>query len=434
MGITIIQKSDLDNPKPNPKIALVLAGGAVSGAAFKVGGLLALNSFMVNRKINDFDMYVGISAGSAISVYLANGVPAWEIVKSMEGKKGMLDPIRASDLYHFNFKDFIRQPFHLCRDALTIIPETLFNFAYRNNVFRRQFRELWMQMFREPNYENLERLCKYSFMANGTSPRSALPWHYIPTGIFTTDGFERSMRKNLENNRLSNDFNELRKRTGKELYVIAMHLDTARRAIFGCDHIDTVPISKAIQASIAIPLFYKPVTIDDAEYIDGAVVKTTSIDIAVAKGADLVICYNPFRPFNHETFCKVCEEQDRRLRIAQDGIYAVLNQTMRTMLHTRLKSGLELRRKNPDFKGDIILFEPTEYDDKFFDMNPMGFRERRLAAQRGFDSVRESISEKYSVLKKILNAYGIDTSPSFVRERKDEKITYLQSAYENILI
>ena len=34
MGITIIQKSDLSVRKPNAKVALVLAGGAVTGGAF----------------------------------------------------------------------------------------------------------------------------------------------------------------------------------------------------------------------------------------------------------------------------------------------------------------------------------------------------------------------------------------------------------------
>ena len=51
MGLTIVQKSDLLKKKENPKIALVLAGGAVAGGAYKIGGLKALNDFLINRKI-----------------------------------------------------------------------------------------------------------------------------------------------------------------------------------------------------------------------------------------------------------------------------------------------------------------------------------------------------------------------------------------------
>jgi hypothetical protein len=39
MGLTLIRKSDPERRKRNPKVAVVLAGGAVSGGAFKVGGL-----------------------------------------------------------------------------------------------------------------------------------------------------------------------------------------------------------------------------------------------------------------------------------------------------------------------------------------------------------------------------------------------------------
>ena len=51
MGLTLIRKSSGRPPKRNPRIALVLSGGAVSGGAFKVGGLKALNDFFVGRGV-----------------------------------------------------------------------------------------------------------------------------------------------------------------------------------------------------------------------------------------------------------------------------------------------------------------------------------------------------------------------------------------------
>ncbi len=92
------------------------------------------------------------------------------------------------------------------------------------------------------------------------------PWHYLPNGIFTTEKFERANRKNLEDHGLFNDFTELYKHRGKELYTIAMNLDCAQQAVFGHDEINTVPISKAMEASFAIPFFYKPVNIDGVDY------------------------------------------------------------------------------------------------------------------------------------------------------------------------
>ena len=56
MGLTLIRKSGAAR-RQNPKIAVVLAGGAVSGGAFKVGGLKALDDFLVGRRITDLDIY-----------------------------------------------------------------------------------------------------------------------------------------------------------------------------------------------------------------------------------------------------------------------------------------------------------------------------------------------------------------------------------------
>ena len=76
MGIQIVQKSDLKRPRQKkPVIALVLAGGAISGGAFKLGGLIALNTYLEGTKITDFDIYVGVSAGAIVAAPLAAGVP-----------------------------------------------------------------------------------------------------------------------------------------------------------------------------------------------------------------------------------------------------------------------------------------------------------------------------------------------------------------------
>ncbi len=453
MGITIIQKSDLNNPKPDPNIALVLAGGGASGAAFKIGGLVALNRFMLNQQIVNIDTYVGTSAGAMISAYLANGIPVKQIVGMLERGLSMtetfqfpepktginngtkLATIRTSDFYYLNYRDFIMQPVRLCWDVLTLIPKEVISFLIRNSMSREELRGAFFNMLNKPSYENCEQFFRQCLENDSSAPkRPSIPWSYIPTGIFSTEKVELAIRKNFEKNNLSNDFTELYEKTGRKLYIIATNLNTSKRVIFGHDQVNTVPISKAIQASIAIPIFYKPVRIGNEDYVDGAVAKTTSLDWAVTKGADLTICYNPFRPFNHQLYCMNCGDNNSRLRIAEDGIYAVINQVMRTLLHTRLMNNLELRRKNPDFKGDVILLEPTEYDDKFFDMNPLAFWERRDAAQRGFESVKESIAANYDMLKKILNTYGIDTSVKFMKNQSDESAPYLETFYENLSI
>ena len=71
MGMTIVQKSRGRARKKPAKVALVLAGGAISGGAFKLGGLLALNTYFDSRKVTDFDIYVGM----IYNIYLVHQQP-----------------------------------------------------------------------------------------------------------------------------------------------------------------------------------------------------------------------------------------------------------------------------------------------------------------------------------------------------------------------
>lgn len=448
MGITIIQKSDLNTPRRHPKIALVLAGGGVSGGAFKLGGLLALNRFMVNQKSTGFDIYVGTSAGAIIAAYLANGVSVLEILRSLEGRRPAGDlfppadrphkvpaPVRASDLYFPNYLDFFLAPFRMGAALVDRGPAAAIRLVSRNNLFRRPFRRRLAHLLRHPSAPALVRFAQDCLDAGPAAVhRPAIPWGFIPAGLFATDRFERALCRSFKTAGLCDDFAELHRRRGKALYLTATNLNTAERTVFSHEAHSHVPVSRAVAASIAVPLFYKPVTIDGVDYVDGAVAKTTSIDLAVAKGADLILCYNPFRPFNHDSYCRLNEGGERRPCIAHDGIYAVLNQVMRTLIHTRLMNGLELRRANPEFQGDIILIEPSEYDDRFFDMNPLAFGERRRAARRGYESVKAAIGEHYPALKRILNAYGIDTSPRFLKDPPPTPTPYINTLYDNIQV
>ena len=45
------------------KTALVLGGGGFTGGVYEVGALRALDLLAVNSTVNDFDIYVGTSAG-----------------------------------------------------------------------------------------------------------------------------------------------------------------------------------------------------------------------------------------------------------------------------------------------------------------------------------------------------------------------------------
>jgi len=71
------------------KRALALSGGGVTGYLFEIGALAALDDlFDDGVTVNDFDMYMGVSAGAAAAALMAGGVkPAEIFVANLSGER-----------------------------------------------------------------------------------------------------------------------------------------------------------------------------------------------------------------------------------------------------------------------------------------------------------------------------------------------------------
>ncbi len=419
MGITIVQKSDLSRPRPNARRALVLAGGAISGGAFKVGGLLALDRFFSQFKVTDFDMYMGISAGAFLAAPLSAGFAAEELVAAIRGSTGRLTMFKPVDFYLPNWREFVTRPTNLAHDLVTYGPRLGYKCLQLLPRHQRDLRRRARRFLDEPSLELAEALLE-PFVAELLERPWGQRGGYLPSGLFDNARIERYIRHNLERNELPNNFRQLKLQTGKSLYIGATNLNTAQGVVFGHDEDTSVTISEAVQASTAIPGFFKPARVGPAgreqDYLDAAVRKTANISTAVRHGADLVVCYNPFRPFVN--YRHRLTSSDRR-SIADLGMWAIINQAFRTLLHSRLRLGIEKLRLDDSFRGDVILIEPTETDSRFFAMNPVAFWRRQEAAQHGYESVRASLEKHYETLRKIFAAYGMDVGLSRMGDGAD---------------
>jgi predicted acylesterase/phospholipase RssA len=207
---------------------------------------------------------------------------------------------------------------------------------------------------------------------------------------------------------MPNDFREFVRKRNRQLYITACDLDTAERVIFGADEHHEVTISSAVQASTALPIFYRPARINGVDYVDGGIRNTANIDVAIEKGADLVICYNPFRPFLN----RIDREGQSRYfaagrYLSDRGLKMMINQVFRTLLHSRLRTALRGYLSDERFKGDIVLLEPREEDADFFAINPLAFWKRADAIREGFESVRVTIEENYDALSDVFSRYGL---------------------------
>jgi NTE family protein len=422
VGLTLIRKSDGARRRREPKIALVLAGGAVSGGAFKVGGLKALNDFLVGKKVTDLDVYVGLSAGSVLAVPLAAGISPDEMVRVLEGTSERLNQLRPIDFYSPNWKEFVGRPLKFWYDLLSYLPGITAEFVRGVPDLPEATGSALSDLLREPSYTHFETLAMR--MIEHVSPTREIPalTNHIPSGLFDNVTLERWLRLNLEKIRMPNDFRAFERRRKRKLYISACDLDTAERVIFGSDECCEVTISQAMQASTALPLFYRPARINGVDYVDGGVRNTANIDVAIEKGADLIICYNPFRPFLNRI-----DDEDGESSYFADGRYladrgmkVVINQVFRTLLHSRLKLGIQRYLADDRFRGDIVLLEPREHDANFFGMNPLAFWKREEAVAHGFESVRQTIEQNFDQLRDVFAQYGLEMSRSAAQRKARE--------------
>jgi predicted acylesterase/phospholipase RssA len=228
----------------------------------------------------------------------------------------------------------------------------------------------------------------------------------LPGGLYDISSLDRYLSAVLSRPGLTNDFRAL----SRELVIIATDLDTGARVVFGTPPYDTVPISRAVAASSAMPLVYRPVRIDGRDYIDGGVRGNASLDLAIERGARLIVCVNPLVPYDLD------EAEEEKLHIRDMGAPGIANQVFRTLFHSALHYHLkQIHRRHPDV--DIILIEPARDDVRMFSEMPMRYSSRTEVARHGFETVARFLSERYESYRNIFARHGIALQPQQAARR-----------------
>jgi len=177
-------------------------------------------------------------------------------------------------------------------------------------------------------------------------------------------------------------------------------LDSGEATGFGGRAHRDVPVSQAVQASTALPGLYRPVRIHGRDYVDGGVKKTAHINLAIQRGADLVVCINPIVP--------VLNRDGGLLdgNLSRKGVTYVLDQALRIMLHGRMQYGLErYRAEHPEV--DVLLLEPERADTRMFRYHIMRMSARRTVALYGYRSALASFRRHRVAYGKMLRRHGI---------------------------
>jgi NTE family protein len=363
---------------PRSKTALVLGGGGFTGGVYQIGALRALDLLSVNRTVNQFDVYVGTSAGSFIAAMAANGITPEEMMRAVN--RQVPTPFRDIDvgtLLRPNLVEFARKgvtlPFKLARTARDVIGQ----------------------------------LGAVSAMDVVLGLAEALP-----SGLYSGAGVEEYLRAVLGDPGRTDDFRLLE----PELFLVATDLDTCERVVFGANEWDDVPISTAVRASTALPMVYKPVRVRDRELVDGGIVSTTNLDIAVEAGAKFVVVVNPLVPYVNDFSKTVSSLRGARVRHVSDmGFPQIGYQAFKLLAYQRLHE--MARQWEQRYPGvDIVLIEPEPNDELMFQTSIMNFASRVEIARHGFESVTLKLAEDYGKLRRVCARHGIEISATRVRK------------------
>ncbi|HET7125835.1 MAG TPA: patatin-like phospholipase family protein [Lysobacter sp.] len=350
--------------QPSPRIGLAIAGGGPIGGMYELGALRALEDAIEGLDLTRMDCYVGVSSGAFLAAGLANRMSAGEMCRIFI--TGDSDDVR------FRPETFLRP--------------AMFEYARRAASLPRLTFEWWRGLLWGP------RDARWSNLLNRFGG-------LVPTGLFDNSRVESFLREIFTRRGRSNDFRTL----DRPLYVVAVDLDSGEAVRFGGEGWDDVPISQAVQASAALPGLYPPVDVRGRQFVDGALRRTMHASVLLERGIDLLLGVNPLVPFNNNN-----GNGDRATRhgLAEGGLPAVLSQTFRTLLQSRMQVGLaRYVQQYPDV--DQLVFEPNETDGDLFFTNAFSFASRRRVCQLGYRNALDDLRKRRDALAPLLAAHGL---------------------------
>jgi NTE family protein len=350
------------------RIGLALAGGGPLGAIYEIGALAALEESLQGVDFNDLEIYVGVSAGGVITAALANGITARDMSMAFienEENTARADVFDPAILLQPAFAEYWARLLSLP----PLIASATFNYLLRPQSLMASFERLG---------------------------------NAIPTGLFSGEGLHKYLAALFSSSGRTNQFKHLKKR----LVVVATDLDSGEPVTFGMPGMDDVPISKAVQASTALPGLFPPVQIKGRYYLDGALKRTLHASIALKHGVDLLLCLNPLVPYVAGQKPAKGNEIQTHSALHEGGLPTILSQTFRSIIHSRMEVGME-RYVHQFPHSDIVLFEPDHADPEFFFTNMFSYSQRRRLCEHAYQRTRRELWERRHEIGPTLAKHGV---------------------------
>jgi len=358
---------------PRSRVGLALAGGGPLGGIYEVGALLALADSLDGIDLSELDVYVGVSSGGFVAAALANGI----------------SPAQMYRLFIDDGADAALTPEVFLRPALS-------EFAHRAALVPWLVVRAARQYLRDP-------------LRHGPMELLATLSHAVPTGMFDNRSIGDFMSRLFAASGRTNDF----RRLARKLFLVATNLDSGASVTFGGHGHDHVPISKAIEASAALPGLFPPVKIGGEYFVDGALNKTLHASVALEEGIDLLLCVNPLVPFDASRAVRSGRLTVEKL--SHGGLPIVLSQTFRAIIHSRMTAGMDkYRRQYPD--ADVVLFEPDREDADMFFASIFSYAQRKRLCAAAYQKTRQNLSVRADALAPQLAKHGVTLRLDHIRD------------------
>jgi predicted acylesterase/phospholipase RssA len=356
------------------KTGLAIAGGGPVGAIYELGALRALDESIDGLKLHELDIYVGVSSGALIAAGLANGITTEEMCRVFTGHRNASHGFDPERLMQPAYREYIQRA--------SMLPSIL--------------AESLTHLIRRPKKSSISEMVSELGKA-------------IPSGIFNNDVIHDFLKEVFTITGRGNEFDDL----DCELYVVAVDLDSGAAIRFGSETHRDVSISRAVQASAALPGLYPPVKINGHYYVDGALRRTLHASVALDEGVDMLIGVNPLVPFDAGVEGQDEEISDQKL--TRGGLPLILSQTFRALIQSRMEAGFKkYYRSHPS--ADLLLMEPNRGDEEIFFTNIFSYASRKALCEHSYQATRKDLLSRADIIQPILEKRGLSLKMDLLRD------------------
>ena len=374
--LTIHQAKTPRQRQTQAKTGLAIAGGGPVGAIYELGTLRALDESVNGLKLHELDVYVGVSSGALIAASLANGITTTDMCRIFMGQE---------------YASLRFDPERLMRPAYT-------EYFKRVSMLPSILTDSLLSLARNPGQTNISKL---------VSDLGKV----IPSGIFNNETIHDFLEEIFKTTGKGNEFDDL----DCDLYIVAVDLDSGAAIRFGSETHRDVSISRAVQASAALPGLYPPVEINGHFYVDGALRRTLHASVALEDGVELLIGVNPLVPFDAGEKGQNPGVSDQRL--TRGGLPLILSQTFRALIQSRMEAGFRKYYNSHPF-ADLVLLEPDRADEEVFFTNIFSYSSRRALCEHAYQATRADLLSGHKKLNPVLEQRGMSLNMDLLKDKQ----------------